>query len=77
MARVALSEEIRALLVVFAAPQILIPFNKAENATTHEDMRMGIMIRLDLFQALICPIDAIPAINHNNVNLTRLKGMLN
>jgi hypothetical protein len=40
-------------------------------------MRARAAICLDLLKAFIHPIDAIPAINHNYVNiLTRLKGMI-
>jgi hypothetical protein len=65
MAGSADSEKILTLPIVFAARQILVVFKKAENSTTHKNMGMGAMIRLDLFQAFIDPIDAIPTINHN------------
>jgi len=59
------SEKILALPIIFAVRQILVVFNKAENSTAHKNMGVGAMIRFDLFQAFIGPIDAIPAINHN------------
>ena len=43
------SEKIFALPIVFAARQILVVFNEAENPTAHKNMGMSAMIRFDLF----------------------------
>jgi len=65
MAGTADREEILALPEMFAASQIFVIFDKAENSTAHENMRMGAMIRFNLFEAFIGPINAIPAVDHN------------
>jgi hypothetical protein len=77
MAGIADCKKILTLPEVFAALQVLVVFNKTENSTAHENVGMGVMICLDLLQAFISPIDAIPAVDHNRVKIQmRLMGMV-
>jgi hypothetical protein len=67
-ARRADREEVFAGSIVLAARQILVVLDKPEDSTTHENMRMSILICLDLPEAFIRPIDTIPAIDHYDVD---------
>jgi hypothetical protein len=66
MAGIAYCEKIFTLSIMFAVLQIFIVFDKSIYPASHKNMGMGVMILLDLFKAFICPVDAIPAINHKN-----------
>jgi len=57
-------EEIRTECVMLAVLYFTRVFNVSKNPTTHENVRMSAVIRLDLFKALIHPVDAILAMNH-------------
>jgi hypothetical protein len=43
----------------------VILLNRAENPASHENMRVGAMIRLDLIETFIHPVYAILAVNHD------------
>ena len=57
-------EEVLALPVMITAGQIFIVLDKTEDAAPHENVRVGIVISLDLLEAFIRPVDAIPTVNH-------------
>ena len=57
-------EEILAGMIMLAIWKVLVFLYKAENSTAHENVGMGAMVRFDLFEAFIHPIDAILAVNH-------------
>jgi hypothetical protein len=57
-------EEVPAGNVIFALGQIVVVLDETENPASHINVRMLAMIGLDLFQAFICPVDAIFAVDH-------------
>ena len=57
-------EEVFARLIVLAARQVFVLLKKSEYPAAHEDMRVRIMVGLNLFEAFIGPIDTVSAINH-------------
>jgi hypothetical protein len=48
----------------FAFGQILIFFKESVESTSHENVRMGVVIGLDLLKTFIHPIDAVSTMNH-------------
>ena len=57
-------EKILAEDVVFTVLQMIVVFEEAENPAAHEDVRSSTVIRLDLFEAFIHPVDAVLTVNH-------------
>jgi len=57
-------EKILALPVVFAVFEAFVILDKAENPAAHKNVRVFVMVSLDLLQALIHPVDAVSAVNH-------------
>jgi hypothetical protein len=66
-ARTAKGEKIFTDFVLFAGLWFMVYFKRSENTTAHENMRAGAMIRLDLCQAFVCPMDAILTIHANSL----------
>jgi hypothetical protein len=52
---------------MLAVLRLMVYFKGTENTTAHENMRAGAVIRLDLSQAFVCPMDAILAIHDHSL----------
>jgi hypothetical protein len=45
--------------------QMVVVFEKAEDPAAHENVGLAILIRLDLLQTFVSPVNAVSAIDHN------------
>ncbi len=57
-------EEVVAHNIVLAFLQIIVVIDKTENPAAHEYVWVDIVIRLDLFEAFIQPVNTISAVDH-------------
>jgi hypothetical protein len=66
MAGVAEGEEVFANYIMLAVLPVFLILDLTGNLTPHKNMRMRAMIGLDLFEALIYPVNTVLAVNHVN-----------
>ena len=69
MAGVAYCEKVRTTLIMPAILYGILFFDVAENPAAHKNMGVRPMIRLDLFEAFVLPMDAILTVNHNYISM--------